>query len=180
MKIGLTEEEINKYNARVIPKNSVIMTCVGTFGLICINTKICVINQQLHAFVNNPFILSKYLAFALKYQVLWMIKNATSTTVSYLNKTNSNSVPIPVCSIKEQNQIVEEIETRFTMCDSLETSIEESLQKAEALRQSILKQAFEGKLVQQNPEDEPAEKLLERIKAQVKEVKIKKTTKKKR
>ena len=50
--------------------------------------------------------------------------------------------------------------------DKLEQTIEASLQKAESLRQSILKKAFEGKLVPQDSNDEPAEKLLERIRAE--------------
>ena len=54
---------------------------------------------------------------------------------------------LPVPSIKEQTQIVEEIEKRFSVADKMETAIDESLKKAEALRQSILKQAFEGRLV---------------------------------
>ena len=49
------------------------------------------------------------------------------------------------------------------MADKLEQTIDESLQKAEALRQSILKKAFAGKLVPQDPIDEQAEKLLESI-----------------
>ncbi len=48
----------------------------------------------------------------------------------------------------------------------MEQTIEESLQKAEALRQSILKRAFEGKLVPQDPSDEPAAELLARIRAE--------------
>jgi type I restriction enzyme S subunit len=46
--------------------------------------------------------------------------------------------------IQEQHQIVQEIETRLSVCDKVEQSIKESLEKAEALRQSILKKAFEG------------------------------------
>jgi type I restriction enzyme S subunit len=54
---------------------------------------------------------------------------------------------IPICEINKQNQIVLEIETRFSMADKMEQSIDHSLQQAEALRQSILKRAFEGKLI---------------------------------
>jgi type I restriction enzyme S subunit len=81
-----------------------------------------------------------------------------------LNKTRVENINYPFCSLQEQDQIVQEIESRLSICDQVEATIIENLQRAESLRQSILKQAFEGKLVPQDPNDEPAEKLLERIK----------------
>lgn len=74
--------------------------------------------------------------------------------------------------ILEQMQIIEEIENRLSVCDNIIVNIEKELEKSEALRQSILKKAFEGKLLTQEeldvcrrePDWEPAEKLLERIK----------------
>lgn len=54
---------------------------------------------------------------------------------------------IPFCKIEEQQQVVQEIESRLSVCDNIEETITTSLQQAEALRQSILKKAFEGKLV---------------------------------
>ncbi len=53
---------------------------------------------------------------------------------------------------------------RFSIADEVEKIVGSSLKQAERLRMSILKRAFEGKLVPQDPDDEPAEKLLERIK----------------
>ena len=74
-------------------------------------------------------------------------------------------IPIP-STLEEQSKIIDEIESRLSVCDKIEESIEQGLQQAVALRQSILKKAFEGKLVPQDPSDEPANVLLERIKAE--------------
>jgi len=79
-----------------------------------------------------------------------------------LKKIKATLISIP--EILEQQKIVEEIETRLSVADKIEKEIDSNLQKTEQLRQSILKKAFEGKLVPQDPNDEPAEELLKRIK----------------
>jgi type I restriction enzyme S subunit len=56
-------------------------------------------------------------------------------------------IEIDLPSLPEQHQIIQEIESRLSVCDNVEESITESLEKAKALRQSILKKAFEGKLL---------------------------------
>ena len=83
-------------------------------------------------------------------------------------------MPVPLCSLEEQNQIVQEIEFRLSVCDKMEQSINESIEKAEALRQSILKKAFEGKLLskaeielcKKEADYEPASELLKKIQAE--------------
>jgi type I restriction enzyme S subunit len=94
------------------------------------------------------------------------------TTQANIGIASIESFVYPLCSKQEQLQIVQEIESRLSVCDKVEESIIESLEKAQALRQSILKKAFEGKLLTKDeiakckaqPEYEPAGALLERIK----------------
>jgi type I restriction enzyme S subunit len=87
------------------------------------------------------------------------------------------SIPI---DLKVQDLIIEEIESRLSVCNKIEEIIEQGLQQAEAFRQSILKKAFEGKLVPQDPNDEPASVLLERIKAEREKAQPVKKTKNKK
>jgi type I restriction enzyme S subunit len=54
---------------------------------------------------------------------------------------------VPYCSFEEQQLVVQELESKLTVCDKIEETITQSLQQAETLRQSILKKAFEGKLI---------------------------------
>ena len=88
---------------------------------------------------------------------------------------------IPLCSKKEQGFIVKELERRFSICQMIEKSILDNLERSNLLKQTILQQAFEGKLVPQNPDEEPANVLLERIKEQrnnyLEELKYKKAEK---
>jgi type I restriction enzyme S subunit len=93
-----------------------------------------------------------------------------------LNLGIIKELPFPLCSKEEQHQIVQEIESRLSVCDKVEENITESLEKAKALRQSILKKAFEGTLLSEEeiatckaaPDYEPASILLEKIKVEKK------------
>jgi type I restriction enzyme S subunit len=67
--------------------------------------------------------------------------------------------------LAEQDRIAAEVERRSTLSEFCATSTMVSMRRAQSLRQAVLKWAFEGKLVDQNPNDEPAEKLLARIRA---------------
>lgn len=83
-----------------------------------------------------------------------------------INGKKLQELQIPVPSLAEQERIVAEIETRFERADAMELAVQNALDTAEKLKQAILKKAFRGELVPQNPNDEPASVLLERIRAQ--------------
>jgi len=112
--------------------------------------------------VNSKYLLNNLVSHELRNQIESKAKSTSG--VNNINSDELKGLIIPVCSLKEQLQIVQEIESRLSVCDKLEEIITESLQQAEALRQSILKKAFEGKLVPQDPKDLPASELLNQIK----------------
>jgi len=86
-----------------------------------------------------------------------------TTNLASINKTVLKMFPIPIPPYDEQREIVRRLEVIETEVTALEQQIEEGLIRSNALRQSILKRAFEGKLVPQDPDDEPASALLKRI-----------------
>ncbi len=96
------------------------------------------------------------------------IKNVASSTsgLHTLSLSKISKLPIPLCSIEESIEIISEIESRLSIANQLEKDLEKNLRLSETTRQSILKRAFEGKLVPQDPKDEPAKELLKRIKAE--------------
>ncbi|MGR8935982.1 MAG: restriction endonuclease subunit S [Gammaproteobacteria bacterium] len=88
---------------------------------------------------------------------------APATAQKNINLETLENLVVPYCCSNEQKQIIDILDERFSILDQFELSISASLQQAEALRQSILKKAFSGQLVPQDPNDEPAGVLLERI-----------------
>lgn len=88
------------------------------------------------------------------------------TTVESIEVAELKKFPIPVPSLEEQKEVVREIETQVSVIEQIEHTIESELVKSESLRQAILKKAFSGELVAQDPNDEPASVLLERIRAE--------------
>ena len=93
-------------------------------------------------------------------------KHYTGSTIKHLTGKALEEVLLPICSPAEQAEIIRTLDARLEAAEALEKEIEANLAKAEALRQSILKKAFSGKLVPQDPSDEPAATLLQRITAE--------------
>ena len=98
---------------------------------------------------------------------------ASSTSGLYtLSVSKVSQLPVPIPPIAEQRRIVAEVERRLSVIQQIEEAVDTSLKRAERLRQSVLKQAFCGQLVPQDPGDEPAFALLERILAERAEAQV--------
>lgn len=149
---------------------------VGRQGALCGNVHL--VNGKFHA-TEHAVVVSAKNEIDIKclyYKLIEMKINQYSTGTAQPGLSVNKLLPLEIMmpkTIQEQTQIVQEIERRLSVCDKVEQSIKESIEKAEALRQSILKKAFEGKLLSQaeiaqckkEADYEPASELLKRIKA---------------
>ncbi len=140
--IGITEDEISQAGARIIPKESVIMTCAGDLGVVSIAESNMVINQQLHAFQCKEKINNIFLMYVLSFQKQYMYKVASKTTVPYMNKTNCNSIPV----IKPPIDFQIEFATAYENINIIKKQTLESLKELENLYGSISQRAFNGEL----------------------------------
>jgi len=91
-------------------------------------------------------------------------KFLSGTGVPTLNRNNIHPLPVALPQLPEQSEIVLRTESLMSMIEQTMLSIAKNMLQAERLRQSILLKGFKGELCNQDPNDEPAEKLLERIK----------------
>jgi len=128
------------------------------------------INQAI-AIYRSGILSPKYLAEFLLFErtVNHMMAQSKATAGQFnLTLEICRNLPIPVMSTGEQSEIIGKLEEKLSNIDAVSSEINDQLYKSETLRQSILKKAFSGQLVPQDPSDETASELLARIKAEKK------------
>jgi type I restriction enzyme S subunit len=134
-------------------------------------------SSEFHVFRCNEDLLNEFLFYYIVQDKFRSDAERAMTGAVGLRRVPKKFIEdylIPLPSIMEQIEIVKQIESRLSVCDFIEQNIKEGLKKAEALRQSILKKAFEGNLLtaqelaecKQAADYKPASVLLERIKAE--------------
>jgi len=192
----ISKEDFERLSLKIKPeKGDIIFPRYGTIGrniLIDFDKEFlvsyaCAIIKNVKGLMSSKFALYYSLSPVIKKEIK---RYTVETTQANIGIASIENFVFPLCSTEEQHQIVQEIESRLSVCDKVEQSINESIEKAEALRQSILKKAFEGKLLSHAEIElckaaadyEPASELLKKIQAEklAKELEKKKPTIKKK
>ena len=152
-KIYVTAEKAEELKAFSLRAGDIIISRSGTVGEICAVPERAegslLSTNLMRVSLDNTMIRSDYFIalFQSKGIVLDQIKElCKGSTRDFLNQTILKQIVFPVPSMEKQEEIVSIIEARMSVCDSIEQTVDTALQQAEAMRQSILKDAFEGKL----------------------------------
>ena len=168
----VSQDEYEEIDARCnSEENDILYTKVGaTFGFAARNT----ITYNHAIYVSLALIKPVFDFFDTKYAELVMNspvvfeqarKRVSGSGVPDLHLIEIRDFKIPVPHIEEQTEIVRLVEQYFALADTLEKNLANAKQRVDNLTQSILAKAFRGEIVPQDPNDEPADKLLARIKA---------------
>jgi type I restriction enzyme S subunit len=157
--ISFTIEEMLSYKgakkARVVPPNTVLVTCIGNLGRTGFLKKEAAFNQQINAILENDKLIGKYIFYQAQSPSFrnQLEKLATGTTVSIVNKKNFETIEIPLPPLETQHAIVSKIEELFSELDKGIAELKTAQQQLKTYRQSVLKSAFEGKLTNENVKD---------------------------
>jgi len=171
--IEISKSQIDRYRAKIgdlfVCRQNGNQNYVGKCAVFKEIISPMIFSDSLIQFrINTKLMSSTYLAFFLNSHLgRRQIEKFCSTTAGNfsINGTNFKKIMIQYPSLLEQQKIISQIEQDFSLIENTIQIVESSLQNLETMKMSVLKQAFEGKLVPQDPNDEPASVLLEKIKS---------------
>ncbi|TWX73802.1 restriction endonuclease subunit S [Colwellia sp. C1TZA3] len=153
-------------------RNEDILVCkdgagIGKIAIIKDLTELASINSSLLLIRSGKYFLTDYLYYFLAGPEVQRIvqERMTGSAVPHLFQRDVKEFILEVPPIEEQTEIVRLVEQYSALADTLEKNLSNAKQRVDNLTQSILAKAFKGELVPQDPNDEPANKLLQRIKA---------------
>lgn len=148
----ISEERYQELSSCRVKPFDILISLVGTVGKVLLLPEDCqpgIINPRLIKISLNTEIYSpKFFKYYFESSTVKSFYGAETrgTTMDVLNLGLIKTIPFPLCSLEEQQQIVQEIESRLSLSDKLEATISDNLQTVEVLRQSLLSRAFLGLL----------------------------------
>jgi len=140
--LAVTREEIKRANGKTIPAGTVVMTCVGKFGISTIAECEVVINQQLHGFVCGDRIDPLFLCFVLQTKEREMLSMAGQTTIPYLNRGKCESIAVPLPRLDEQKAIAGKVRSVV----NAEIESQKLLDLAFAVKRGLMQDLLTGRV----------------------------------
>ena len=166
-------------SAHLIPKNSLVMSSRAPIGYVNIVPFEYTTNQGCKSVTLYSETIKEFVYFALKFAIPDMNKRASGTTFKEISGTKFGQTLIPLPPLSEQSRIAAKIAQLFALLRKVESSTQQYTKLQTLLKSKVLDLAMRGKLIEQDPHDEPASVLLEKIKVEkeqlIKEKKIKKS-----
>jgi len=172
----ITTDKYEELKSFAVKEGDYLISCSGTLGRITQVPKDFregIINQALlrvrvnKKYVDNRFFLHFFRSPYFQKQIFANLKGSAIPNIKGVNELKI--IPIPLLSISEQEQIVEILESRFTLIENFEKIIKKCLSDVTLFKHSILKKAFEGWLVNKDSNNESANVLLHEIKKEKEE-----------
>ena len=156
--------------SRVIPSGSTAVCCIGSIGKCGYLQKEGTTNQQINSIV--PYIHKKFVFYycLTNFFVEQLLLEASATTIAIVNKNKMSNVFIPVPPLSEQEEISKKLDTLIRFIDEINLEKESLAEAIQQTKSKILDLAIRGKLVPQDPNDEPASVLIERIREEKEEL----------
>ncbi|MCB0166000.1 MAG: restriction endonuclease subunit S [Anaerolineae bacterium] len=166
----ISREIADNYQRTYLNGGEILVTVRGTLGGVVVAPKSCKgfnISREVAMIALIEPLIGPAIAYFIGSKPIqnWLLRRTRGIAYTGINIATLKETPIPLPPLAEQQRIVAEVERRLSVVEGVEATLAANLKRAERLRQSILKQAFEGRLVAQDPADEPASLLLERIRA---------------
>lgn len=143
---NITRLGLDKSSARLMPKNTVLLSSRAPIGYVAIAKKELCTNQGFKSFLPSPAFIPEYLFFYLKYSKETLESYASGTTFLELSGSKAALVEIPLPPLAEQRRIVACVESLFTKLDRAKELAQSALDSFETRKAAILHKAFTGKL----------------------------------
>ncbi len=143
-----TLTELGFKHAPFVPKNSVLVSCIGNLGKKAILEINGSCNQQINAIIPNENLDYKFLYYQMNILRNWLEQNASATTIKIINKSKFEKTPIILPPLETQKLIVEKLENAFAHIDEAVRHLKSVQTNIPRLKSSLLHCAFSGKLTE--------------------------------
>jgi type I restriction enzyme S subunit len=167
-----SRERAEKFKRATLKSGDILISKDGTIGKVSVvpaELEGGNITQHIVRVAIHPFLERDYVVWALRSPLCqaWLTGETKGVALQGVNVEDFRKLPIPVAPFFEQSRIVSRIEILLARASAIEVAAQATQEQLNSLDQTVLAKAFQGDLVERDPNDEPAKALLERLRARI-------------